>query len=568
MMKRTVSLHFALIWAACAIEMFMPAPTHAYYLDIDANTSYTLDSNGQMIFNSGDALDIYGVLENYGWVANYGTTTTYSSGVLNNYSGATLKNDGTLNNYGLLNNNSGGLIKGTGTLNNFGGLYNDSSALLNSGGVLTNYNGMLNSGAAVLNTGTLTNVKVMTNSGTALFNAGVLNNNAGAQLTNNAGSLSASAYMTISDDLGTAFNCSGGTLQNGGTISGTVYSGTLINGGVINGNGAYVQIAGQTTNTGSISQASINIQGGTFVNNGTINGTGAYVQTAGQTTNTGSISQASINIQGGTFNQQAGTLSAGITNSGTFNHTGGTITGNVQNNAPGTFAITPPSGGTLTINGAVTNNSPITGIGQGGFSVNGANFSIIQGNVTITGPVTNNGGGMVVDASGNQYGGFSIHNATVTLNASFTNAPGATFSGINSTLTVAGDVTNQGTWYLDPSTIIFGGNFTNSGTINASGDTFEFASGTHTFNLGGGATTLGTLVLEPGAVLNLTGSGALDVTTLIDPGYSNGSSTDIITDGVALDFTNVENTVPIPGAIWLLIPSLACLVSLRKRFGR
>ena len=54
---------------------------------------------------------------------------------------------------------------------------------------------------------------------------------------------------------GTLNNNSGGILNN---------SGMLYNCSTITGSGNYIQTAGQTTNNGSLSQTSVNIQGGTL----------------------------------------------------------------------------------------------------------------------------------------------------------------------------------------------------------------------------------------------------------------------------------------------------------------
>jgi hypothetical protein len=182
--------------------------------------------------------------------------------------------------------------------------------------------------------------------------------------------------------------------------------------------------------------------------------------------------------------------------------------------------------------------------------------------------VTNNGGGTAFDASGNKYGGFSVNNATVAFNSSFTNALGATFSGINSTVTIVGNVTNQGQWFIDPSTFIFNGNFTNSGTLTTSGgDTFEFlGAGTHYLNLGTAGLTLGNLILGAGVTLDVTGSGTLDVTNFIEgTGATLVSTAD--SSGIKPDFIPKNtSTVPIPGGLILLAPGLLALVGIRRRF--
>lgn len=172
---------------------------------------------------------------------------------------------------------------------------------------------------------------------------------------------------------------------------------------------------------------------------------------------------------------------------------------------------------------------------------------------------------MVVDASG-KYGGFSINNAMATFNSSFTNAAGATFSGINSTVTIGGNVTNQGTWFIDPSTFIFNGNFTNTGTITTDkGDTFEFLtpSGTTTANLtidlGGITLPIGALIIGQGVTLTVT-DGTLTYTALTEPTALS------ITTGSGGSIS--QSAVPIPGAILLFAPGLVGLAAIRKRFKK
>ena len=191
----------------------------------------------------------------------------------------------------------------------------------------------------------------------------------------------------------------------------------------------------------------------------------------------------------GTFNQSGGTHAAGsiiVGANGTYNYSGGTITGafqnygkvNVSGPTPGIMPATPS-----TFDASVTNNP-------------GGTFNVNQANVAFTNAVLNNAG--------------------------------ATFTISQSHVTFNGTVVNNGTWITDPSTIIFKSNFTQNGTITASaGDTFEFTAGTHTFNLGGITTTFGTLILDPGAQVTLTGSGTLSIATLVDPNSQSGSTPDI-----------------------------------------
>ena len=159
---------------------------------------------------------------------NNGLLEITSSGLLKNAARLNNNTGGTLNNYGTLNNNARaepsiaeGLLWNYGTLNNYGALNNYSRS--------------------------------------ETINYGTFNNNAGGTLNNNAG-----AWL---------LNISGGTLNNLGTV---------LNDGILDGRGTYIQSAGQTKNNGSMTQASIQINGGSLSGNGIINGdvtigSGAYV---------------------------------------------------------------------------------------------------------------------------------------------------------------------------------------------------------------------------------------------------------------------------------------------------
>lgn len=298
------------------------------YSFVTNNSGGTLTNSGTLTNNSGATLNNSGTITNYGqWglgpTINYGTLTNYGmAGTPNliNYSGAELTNYaefglgggtnyGTVTNYGNI---------GIGGLNNYGTLTNSSGATLDNYGWLHNLNTLTNAGSIIgtgeyhQSGGETRNYGSMSQHNVYIW-GGALTNYAGATL--NTGEL----Y----DYEGTLYPS--GRLQNYGTI--TNYAGATLN-----NYAESVDNSGTLNNYGTLDNSS------TLINAGSIAGwdvytLGVYTQTAGQTTNTGSISQASIDIQGGTFNQQAGSLTApSISNSGAFNYSGGSLNVDSFNN--------------------------------------------------------------------------------------------------------------------------------------------------------------------------------------------------------------------------------------------
>jgi len=171
--------------------------------------------------------------------------------------------------------------------------------------------------------------------------------------------------------------------------------------------------------------------------------------------------------------------------------------------------------------------------------------------------VANNSGGKFTVGNG-------VSSAYLIFASPVTNNAGATFTIQDSYVSFAGTFTNNGTLVSDPSTIVFDALFTGGGTVTPSaGDTYEFlGSGANTINLGGKAIDIAALVLGQGATLNIT-DGSLTVNELIDP---TGTDTGITGTFTAESYGTLTST-PIPGALWLVAPGLACLALLRRRIG-
>jgi hypothetical protein len=142
----------------------------------------------------------------------------------------------------------------------------------------------------------------------------------------------------------------------------------------------------------------------------------------------------------------------------------------------------------------------------------------------------------------------------------------ASFTITNSTVNFEAGVTNNGTWITDPSTVIFNGAFTSTGSFSASStDTYEFLGPAGTIdaiNLGGKTVTIATLDLESGVTLDVT-DGTLIATSLFD---STGTNPHI--PNVTGASYGIFNPVPVPGALWLLAPGLAALAGIRRRIRK
>ena len=390
--------------------------------------------------------------------------------------------------------NNAGTIVGTYTYTN--ALGNHAVAFYLSGGTYTTLNPPGSNGTSY------TNGNSINNTGTIV---GGYSDGTGLD---KGFSLSGTTYKSFEYPGASAEGTWADGINNAGTIAGTYQDAS--------GAGHGFVLSGTTFTP-------LNYPGGSNTNAMGINDAGTLV---------GVYTDASGNWQGFLATPMTTTYSAPVVNS-----PGGTVNLNAQY---------------LTYTGTVTNNSPIQAIGSGG-------FTIIGGNIIFTNNVMNNAGGMVVDSLGNPNGGFSINQATVIFNT-FTNALGATFTTNQSAVTFNGLMTNLGTWAIDPSTIIFRGNFMNSGAVTTSGeDTFEFlGTGTQIFSLGNTNLTIGSLVIGPNAILDITGSGTLTV---------DGSA---MPSGYYKEVNGVigASAVPIPGAVWLLVPGLACLATLRKKLGR
>jgi len=502
---------------------------------LDSTASGTSASFGSALtLNSGQSLQLTNGSETIG--GNGVGALTLNSGSSNSVGGATMINPlgtvtlsgGTLNTSGTLTNNGqitlagGGLgasgqivssfgeITGYGTIGGSGGFAN-ASELAQSGGPLTLSNTGSNTNTGNIDLAVGNQLQL---TGGSLANSGTINLN-GATITGSA---------TLNNSVGGVISGKGAItvpLTNSGIIAlsdGTLNLPAFTNNGTIAPNGVTANITG-----GAISNA-LNIEGfGQITNNITIASTGMIAPLGGHLTLNGTVT----NSAGGLITASTGNeldLSQGLgTNAGLISLTGGTVNtnnialtnagsisgygvlraGGLTNNSQITF-----TGGTATVNGAITNTS-------------GATLSVEYSTALFNGPVTNNAGGTVKTISGNTVwaGGFT-NNGTLITDPS-TNV--FTDLVIGSTGSISASAGDQ---YLVSGNFI--NNSTQTGTWNTSGATLTFQGGvSHQLSVAGsvGQFGWGTLQVNAGDTVTVNGNSATAAATVNNGSLSHVSGT-------------------------------------------
>ncbi len=438
---------------------------------------------------------------------------------------------------------NGGTIAGTGTTIASGATANigTTSTNVTLAGTLTN-NGTINQtdgtsgGVLILASGTLNNAATYNVTLTASSN--VLSESSGTPVFNNSGTFE----LTTGNFTGTI--ASGVALDNTGTVealTGTIQiAGGGTSSGTFNASGGFISFNSSVTLNNpttfeSSGAGAVQLVGGSVTanaaltidntfnwNGGTIGGTGTTI-----------ASGATANI--GTTSNNA-TLSGTLNNSGTIHQTvgssGGTVSfsGGTLNNA-GTYNVTLTASSTVmsefsgspTFNNtgtfALTAASSFTGTIGSGMTV-----SQVSGS-TLTGGTWNMSGGTTLTVSGASLTTISA-NATVSLSGS-----SSTFSNLS------GLATNNGTFSLTSHTFTASGNFSNAGTLNlqAGGDLSITGSNTFTQTSAGtlGIQLAGTSASQYG-VLSVGGLATLAGTLNVTESSFNpaaGNSFQVITFG-------------------------------------
>ena len=264
------------------------------------------------------------------------------------------------------------------------------------------------------------------------------------------------------------------TVNTGATLEGSAANLTVTNGitnaGMVNFTGG--ENKNNIANTGTITFGKDEVIGAVASNNGEISGTGTVNMTDGSA-NRGTIEQGTINIAANATVTNAGTMSADkaltvntgatVTNTGTISNAAlsgkldndGTISGGSVTAAEGSVNDGTISAA-VTADGNFTNNNKI----EGSVTANSGTFTN-AGGATISGMITNKGT-LENLVNGKLY---DVINSNIFANAGevrdVTNNAGGTFTNTGT----AGNVTNAGTFENTGTA----GNVTNTGTFTNTG---------------------------------------------------------------------------------------------------
>ena len=502
-------------------------------LVIDGST-ITLSSGVTLTLSNGasDTLSISSKITGSGGVTKTGAGTATLSGG-NDYSGATGIDAGTLT-------VGGGSNGGIG----------DGSAVTVSSGATLNLSGnetigsLAGAGSVTLGTSTLT---VSPSSGSTTFSgaisgtgsltkegAGTLvltgTNTHSGTTTVSAGTLelNSSAGTALAD--GGAVTLSGGTLtlssttETIGTLSGA--SGTL----ALGGNALTVAQANNRTFAGAITGTS----SGSLILNGAANNT--ILALTGTTNSTGFAGAITI-LKGGLevsadSNLGAGTLTL---NGGTLRltATAATIDNAVAIGSSGGTISVPPSGGDLTLSGAISGSGTMIKAAGGNLTLSGDNgsftgaFNINAGTVTVS----------HANALGTTAGGTTVASgAALALSGGITIAENLTLSGSGvssggALVSASGGNTVSGTVTLnDDATITATGALTLSGVVSGAFNLTK--AGSDSLTLSGTNSYTGTTTVSAGT-LSISGSGNISAAAVTLAGgtlESTGSSVTLAND--------------------------------------
>ena len=442
--------------------------------------------NGAGQFQSYGSFSMAGTGVENGWLQSFGVFT-YASGTFN----GTLENNGTASINGVFT--AGGGIINTSVISvatNFSA-YAGGSGFDNEGEV--NIANSTIGGISMVNNGLI--------SGYGTINGAAFTNN--GLVTQGAGNLTLSAtgvnqnFGNINLASGRQFRLTGSGLVNGGSL--------VLNGAIVAGTATLHNAAGGVlTGPGTITAHLANEAGGVVqIGSGTLNVTLAFA-------NAGLISLTGVT---------ANLTGAGVTNTGTIQGVGNVGSTSLTNNG-----IVEAIGGTLAVNGTLTN--PASGqifAGTGGkvlvsqglatnaglINVSGGTFDNNNHVLTNTGQISGYG---ALRTSGLTNAKTLATPATITLTGGGTTVSGNVTNGTNTGVvataatgiinlqynpaTFTGNVVNYGTINITNTTVTWAGGFTNNGNVNVTGggsslinSTVETGSGTVTKN-GTGTLTL------------------------------------------------------------------------------
>ncbi len=456
------------------------------------NATVDFDENGgNLLFAS--AISGNGVVE------QIGTGTLTLSGT-NTYSGGTNVNSGTLSVSSDANLGNGGTVAlaagttlrttATGTFTHNVTLTGDPTFSVASG-TTTTWSGLISDGTSagtleVSGGGTFvpTNAANSYSGGTVVHHASTIVIDASGELGaatggvtlgkgNTTGTLDVAASMTLEPTRTVNVAGGGGTIQTESGVTFEIGQGIGGTGGLtVTGPGSLV-LAGTSTYTGGTTISGGNLQLGDGTSAGAINGNvtdnGALVFDQG-----GNAAFAGIISGNGSLTQNdtaAGTLT--LTNANTY--TGGTTI------SSGTLQLGDGvSAGS--IQGNVTDNSTL--------AFNEPSNTVLPGNVSGTGGLTQSGAGAIILTGNNSYAGPTLINATTTLQIGN--------GGTSGSIAAASAITDNGTLAFDEAgTLVIGNAIGGSGGVNQLGIGTTALTGDSTYS---GTTTItaGTLSIGNG----------------------------------------------------------------------
>ena len=272
---------------------------------------------------------------------------------------------------------------------------------------------------------------------------------------------------------------------------------TFTNNSAITGAGSLTiaDASGNSSNTGSISQATVEISGNKFTNNG-----GASITTTDSFTNSATdLANNGLITSNGTFTNNSGAeitgngslvIGNGGTNAGNITQDSVSVTGDLNHSGSiVTDTINIAQGSSIQANGGTAGSLTL---GTGTTTLNSSNAgSITVGEFTNNANSTLNGSGSLSVTSGSNAGTISQDSLTVAQGASgdtFTNS-----SNINTnSVTNSGSLSNSGT--IDTNTVSNSGAFTNSGSIGSEGNAVDTFTNSGTFTNEGAGSLIATTI--------------------------------------------------------------------------
>jgi hypothetical protein len=384
-----------------------------------------------------------------------------------NQSGGQVATGSTFNNYGDFNYSDGDFdgnlhlfaegdfFQGSGTSFTAGeGVTNDGDLSISSGRVFNaDGSGLINNNTIALNGGTLGGTGPLVNYGRisgygsiagsgGLVNYGYLEQS-GDLTVSNIGALTNYMFVDLSSDF---LNLNGGDFENLGTIE--------MNNSIINGSATIVNSVGGV------------VQGDGIINT-TFSNAGSLVVDGRTSVSRGFVNRGIVEMAAATSSLNGGE----IDNQGTI-HGHGQV-GNSIINSGQVEAVS----GILSLNGAVTNTtSGQLSVGSGSKLYLSQGLAVNMGKVSLMGGVMDNGGhamsnqGQITGYGVLRSGGLInnsmvlLSGATSTVDGDVTNTSSGSIEVANGHATFNDDVVNDGVFKTTNASVSFAGNFTNNGT--------------------------------------------------------------------------------------------------------